>query len=50
MERVARKTKVGEESFGAVSDGGIGLLRAFRALVENQDEGKETRKEATGQS
>lgn len=26
LERVARKTKVGEESFGAVNDGGIGLF------------------------
>lgn len=50
MGTVARKTKVGKESFGAVSDGGIGLMRVLGALAEDQGKGKETSEEATGQS
>lgn len=47
---VARKTQVGEEGFGAVSDGGNGLMRAFWTWVKDQRGGKKTSKEATGQS
>lgn len=50
LEIVARKSKLGEESLGAIKDGGIDLMRAFRAPIKDQGGGKETSKVTTGKS